>query len=114
MNAKVRGEVDLRGIYIKEEARSGKIPARYPTKTSTIRFASCRRTWGIGSCKNLMKAHLEYQSIRSVPWVVKKASSLVEVGYREHKATTVTSRSSFLPEEPERRILKDYYRGIGP
>ena len=43
MNAKVRGEVDLRGTYIKKEARSGKIPARYPTKTLAVRFASCRR-----------------------------------------------------------------------
>ena len=90
MNAKVRGEVDLRGIYIKKEAKSKKIPARYLTKTSAVRFASHPRTWGIGSRKNLMKAHLEYRSAKSVPWAVKKASSLVEMGCSEHKATTVT------------------------
>ena len=93
MNAKVKGGVDLRGIYIKEEVRSGNIPARYPTKTSAVRFASRRRMWGIGSPKNLMKAHLKCQSARSAPWVVKKASSLAEVGCREHEATIVMSKS---------------------
>ena len=114
MNAKMRGEIHLKGIYIKEEARSGKIPARYPIKISAVRFASRRRTWGTGSRKNLMKAHLKYQSAKSVPWAVKKTSSLAEVGCREHMATAVMSRSSFLPEEPERRILRGYCRGIGP
>ena len=28
--------------------------------------------------------------------------------------TIVILKSSFLPEEPERRILRDYCRGIGP
>ena len=114
MNAKVRGKVDLRGIYIKEEARSGKIPAWYPTKTFAVRFASCRRMWGTRSRKNLIKTHLKCQSPKSMPWVVKKASSLTEVGCREHRATIVTSKSSFLPEELERRISRGYCRGIGP
>ena len=42
----MRGEVDLKGIYIKEGAKSGKIPAQYPTKTSTVGFVSHRRMWG--------------------------------------------------------------------
>jgi len=104
----------LRGIYIKEGVRSGKIHAQYPTKTLAVGFASRRRTWGTRSRKNLMKARLECQSTRSVPWAVKKASSLAEVGCREQRATTVTSKSSFLPEEPERRISRGYCRGIGP
>ena len=110
----MRGEVDLRGIYIKKEVGSGKIPARYPIKTSVVRLASRCRTWGTGSRKNLMKAHLECQSIRSMPWAVKKASSLAKVGCREHRATTVTSKSSFLLEELERKISRGYCRSIGP
>ena len=61
-----------------------------------------------------MKVHLECQSIRSVPWAVKKTSSQAKVGCKEHKAIAVTSKSSFLPEESERRISRGYYRGIGP
>ena len=101
MNAEVRGEVDLKGIYIKEEVRSEKIPARYPTKTSAVRFTSRRRTWGTRSRKNLIRARLECQSVRSV-------------GCKEHRATTMASKSSFLLEDLERRILRGYYRGIRP
>ena len=72
------------------------------------------RTWGTGSRKNLMKARLECQTTKSMPWVVKKASPWEEVGCKEHRATTVTSKSSFLPEEPERRVLKGYCRDVGP
>ena len=61
-----------------------------------------------------MRACLECRSSRNVPWVVKKASSLAEMGRREYRATTVASKSSFLPEELERRISKGYCRGIGP
>ena len=114
MNAKVRWEVDLRDIYIKEGYRSGKIPVRYLTKISAVGFVSCHRMWGTRIRKNLMKAHLEYQSTKSMPWAVKKVSSQAEVGCKEHRATTVMLKSSFLPEEPERRILRGYYRGIGP
>ena len=64
------------------------------------------------SRKNLMKAHLEYRSARSMPWAVKNESSLVEVGCREHRVTTVTLGSSFLPDEPERRIPMGYCTGI--
>jgi len=106
--------VDLRGIYIQKGVRSGEILARYPTKTSAIGFVSHRRMWGTGSRKNLMKAHLECQSTRSVPWAVKKASSQAEMGCKEYRETTVTSKSFFLPKELERRILRGYCRGIGP
>ena len=61
-----------------------------------------------------MKACLECQSTRSVPWAVKKASSLAEGGCRECRATIVTSKSSFLPKEPKRRISKGYCRGMRP
>ena len=61
-----------------------------------------------------MKARLECQSTRSVSWAVKKASSQAEVGCKKHKATAVTSKSFFLPEEPKRRISRGYCRGIGP
>ena len=114
MNAKVRGEVDLKGIYIRGEARSEKIPAQYQMKTSAVGFASHRRTWGTRGRKNLMRARLECRSAKNVPWAIKNASSLVEVGRRKHRVTTVASKSSFLPEEPERRISRGYCRGIGP
>ena len=106
--------VNLKGIYIKEGVKSGKIPAWYPTNTLAIGYASRRRTWRTWSRKNLMRACLECQSTMSVPWVVKKASSQAEVGCKEHKATAVTLKSSFLPNELERRILRGYCRGIGP
>ena len=60
-----------------------------------------------------MKVCLECQSTKSVPRAVKKASSQAKVGCKEHKATTVTSKSSFIPKEPERRISRGYCRSIG-
>ena len=32
----------------------------------------------------------------------------------EHRAGIMTSRSSFLPKEPERRISRGYCRDVGP
>ena len=111
---KVKREVDLRGIYIKEEAKSGKTPARDPIRTSAVKSTSHHRTWGTWSRKNLLKVHLECQNVRSMSWVVKKASSRAEVECREYRVITVMSKYSFLPEEPERRISRGYCRGIGP
>ena len=34
--------------------------------------------------------------------------------YDKHRLAKVISKSSFLPKEPERRISRDYCRGIGP
>ena len=104
----------MRGIYIKEEVRSRKIPAQYPTKISVVRFASRYITWGTRSRKNLLKVHLERLKAKNVPWAVKKTSSLVEVGCRGHRATTMTLKSSFLPDELERRISRGFCRGVGP
>ena len=53
---------------------SGKTPARALAKSLAMGSTSRCRTWGTGSRKNLMKAHLECQSIRSVPWAIKKMS----------------------------------------
>ena len=106
--------VDLRGIYIKEGVRSRKIPSQYSTNMSAVGFASRRRTWGTWSRRNLMKVCLECQSTRSVPWAVKKVSSQAAVGCKEHKAIAVTSKSFFLPKEPERRISRGNCRSIGP
>ena len=61
-----------------------------------------------------MKAHLECLSTRNVSWAIKKVSSCVEVRCDELKAIIVISRSSFLPEEPKRRISRGYCRDIGP
>ena len=67
MNAKVRGEVDLRGIYIKGEARSGKILAQYPMKVLAIGCASRHRKWGTRGHKNLMGVRVECRSAENVP-----------------------------------------------
>ena len=114
MNAKIRRMIDLRSIYTKERVRSGKILAQFPTKPSTVGSASRRRTWGTACRKNLMETSLKCQSTRSMPWAVKKASSQAEMGCDGLRATTVLSKSSFLPEEPKRITLRGYYRGIGP
>ena len=114
MNAIVRWKIDLSGNYIKEKATSRKIPTHVPTKSLTVGFALRRRTWGTWSRKNLMKACLVCQSVRSASWVVKKASTQAEEMCDGHGLAKVTSKSSFLPDEPERRISKGYCRGIGP
>ena len=106
--------IDLSGIYIKEKATIGKIPAHVPVESSTIGSTSQRRTWGIGSCKNLMKVCLVCRSVRSVSWAVKKAFTQAKVMYDEHGLAKVTLKSSFLPKESERRILRGYCRSIGP
>ena len=93
---------------------SGKIPAQVQTKFSVVGSASCRRTWGTWSCRNLMKARFRCWSVRSVRWAVKKALVQTEVMYDKRGVIVVISKSSFLPEEPERRISKGYCRGGRP
>ena len=51
---------------------------------------------------------------KRMPQAVKKAYSIAEVGCREQRVTTVTLKSSFLPEEPEIKISRGYCKGIGP
>jgi len=75
MSAKVRRMIDVGSIYIKKIVTNGKTLARVLAKSSTVGSASRRRTWGTGSHKNLMKVRLKCQSVRSVSWAVKKASS---------------------------------------
>ena len=58
------------GQYLyQDRVTSGKIPTRVPTKSFAIGSALRHGTW---SCKNLMKARLECQSIKSMRWAVKK------------------------------------------
>jgi len=106
--------IDLRGIYIRRELEAGKFPLGTQQKHQPLDLHHAVERGGQGTTKNLMKAHLECQSTRSVPWAVKKASSQAEVGCKEHRATTVTLKSFFLLEEPKRRISGGYCRGIGP
>ena len=61
-----------------------------------------------------MKARLVCRSIRSMSWVVKKASVQLEVTCDEHGVTLMTSKSSFHLEEPERRISRGYFKGGRP
>ena len=51
---------------------------------------------------------------KRVSWAVKKASSWAKVECRKHRATTMTLKSSFLPDELEKRISRGFCRGIGP
>ena len=60
-----------------------------------------------------MKARLICRSIRSMSWVVKKASTQAEVMYDVHRIAKVTSKSSFLPKKPERRIRRTIVGVIG-
>jgi len=105
--------IDLNGIYIKEKATSGKILAHVPAESSTVGSASRRRMWGTRKRKNLMKACLVCWSIRSMSWVVKKASTQAEVMYDEHRIAKVTSKSSFLLEKPKRRISRTIVGVLG-
>ena len=114
MSTKVRRIIDLGNIYIKKIGTSRKIPIQVLAKSSAVGSVSRRRTWGTEICKNLMKARLRCRSIRSMSWAVKKASSQSGVVYGGHSVSIVTSKSSFLPEEPERRISKGYCRGDRP
>ena len=91
-----------------------KIPAPIPTGFLAVRSTSQRRTWETRSNHNLMRAHSKLRSIRSVSWAVKKVSTQAKVMCDEHGLARVMSRSSFLPEELERRISRGYCRGIGP
>ena len=47
-------------------------------------------------------------------WAVKKTSTQVEEICDGHRLAKVTSKSSFFPKEPERRISRGYCRGIRP
>ena len=111
---KVKRGFDLSGIYTKERAESGKIPARFPSKPSIVGFTSRRRTWGTESCKNLIRTCFEHCSARSVSWVVKKASLQSEEERNGHGANVEKSKSSFLPEKSERRISRGYCRALRP
>ena len=102
MNAEVRWVIDLSGIYIKEKVISGKIPTQVSAESSVVESASCCRTWGIGS-----------HSVRSVSWAAKKAFTQAEVMYDKHGLAMMTLESSFLLEEPEKRISKGYCRVLG-
>ena len=114
MSAKVRRIIDLGSIYIKTIGASKKIPTCVLAKSSAVGSISSRRTWGIGSRKNLMKVRLVCRSVKSVSWVVKKAFSQSRVGYGGHRVSIVASKSSFYPEEPKRKSRKAIVGVIGP
>jgi len=106
--------IDLNNIYIKEGVTNGKIPARILANSLAIGSASHRRSWGTWSHKNLIKAHLVCRSVRTMYWTVKKIFAHLKVMCDEHGVTIMTSKSSFLFEELERRISKGYCRGDRP
>ena len=83
-------------------------------KSSVVESAMCHKIWGTWSRKNLMKARLGCQSVKSVRWVVKKAPIQTEVMYDKCGAIVVISKYSILPEEPERRISRGYCKGGRP
>ena len=105
---------DSGNIYIKERVTSGKIPTHVLVRSSAVGSASHHRTWGTRSRQNLMKTRLICRSVRSMLWAVKKASAQLKVMYDKRRVMVVTSKSSSLPEEPERRISRGYYRSDRP
>ena len=114
MRAKVRRMIKSDSIYIKKIVISGKVLAWILAYSSAVGSPSRRRMWGTWSRKNLMKTRLVCQSVRSVPWVVKKTSVQSGMMYDEHGVIIVKLRSSSLPEESERRISRGYCRGDRP
>ena len=106
--------IDLSSIYIKERVTSGKIPVQALANPSAIGSALRCRLWGTWSRKNLIKVHLVCRSVKSISWAVKKASAQLEVMCDEQGVTIMTSKSSFLFEEPERRISRGYCRSDRP
>ena len=97
-------------IFVSEKETSGRIPTQAPIKSPAIGFISHRRMGGTWSRRNLMNARLGCQSIKSVRWVVKKVLMQTEMMYDKSRVIVVISKSSFLPEEQERRISKGYCR----
>ena len=83
-------------------------------KSSVVESAMCHKMWGTWSCKNLMKARLGCQSVKSVRWVVKKAPIQTEVIKDTWGAIKVISNYSILREAPERRISRGYCKGGRP
>ena len=61
-----------------------------------------------------MKARLGCRSVRSVCWAVEKVPAHIGMMHDKSGVIVVTSKSSFLPEEPKRRISKGYCRGNRP
>ena len=51
---------------------------------------------------------------KSVHWVVKKVPTQTEMMYDKSRVIIVISKSSFLPEEQERRISRGYCRNDRP
>ena len=58
-----------------------------------------------------MNERLENRSNRSKPWAIKKEIAKSDTVHDEHNVIFVTSKSSFLPEELERRLLRGYCEG---
>ena len=104
--------IDSGSIYIKNKVTSGKIPARVPTKSPIVGSTLRRRTWGTWSCKNLMKACLRCQSVKSVHWATKKAFAQTNVMYGKSRVVVAISKSSFLQEEQKKGISRGYYRDV--
>ena len=100
-------------LYQKESDEQ-KIPARVPMKSPAVGFALHRRMWGTWSRKNLMKACLKCQSVKSVRWAAKKASAQTEVMYGKGRVVAAISKSSFSPKEQKRGILRGYCRDVRP
>ena len=57
-----------------------------------------------------MKARLVCRNVRSVRWAVKKVPTQIKMKYDKSRVIVVISKSSFLPEEQERRISRGYCR----
>ena len=101
--------------YLYKRERDGREYSRLSSNgILSVGSALHRRMWGTWSHRNLMKVRLRYRIVRNVCWAVKKVLTWVEMMHDKSEVVEMTSKSSFLPEEPEKRNLKDYCRGDRP
>ena len=97
-------------VFVLEGKESGKIPAQVPMRFSAIGSSSCCKTWGTWSCRNLIQTRPGCLNVRSVRWVVGKASMHTKVTYDKKRIIMVISKSSFFPRSQKRRIFRGYCR----
>ena len=106
--------MDLNGYLYSNRSSSGSFPACELAKISTVGLPLHCRTWEATSHRNLMRARPRYRSVRNTPWAVKKALTSAKDKCDKPKVCPRTSKSSFLSEAPDSRILRGYCGVIEP
>ena len=104
----------LNGYLYSNRGSSGSFPTCELAKISTVGLPLHCRTWEATSHRNLMRARPRYRSVRNTPWAVKKALTSAKDKCDKPKVCPRTSKSSFLSEVPDSRILRGYCGIIKP